>query len=436
MTVAILARQNGGGAGAGRRRGEEPMSTTSQGYEELSAEGRVPIKAWVRGVPLDDGARKQLENTARLPFVFKWIAAMPDVHWGLGATVGSVVATRGAIVPAAVGVDIGCGMAALRTTLTASDLPDDLRAVRDAVERAVPVGFTSGRGRRDAGSWHDVPEAIGASWQPLSAGYARLVGKHRVLQREKSPAQQLGTLGSGNHFIEICLDEEDRVWFMLHSGSRGVGNRIGTYFIERAREEMRAQDVHLPDRDLAYLQEGTTGFDEYVEAVGWAQSYAAQNRRAMMASIVGAVAGAPGVPPFAATDELVNCHHNYVARESHYGEDVLVTRKGAVRAGAGDLGIIPGSMGARSYIVRGKGHPESFESCSHGAGRAMSRTEAKRRFTVADHVAATEGIECRKDAGVIDETPAAYKSIDAVMEAQRDLVDVVHRLRQVVCVKG
>jgi tRNA-splicing ligase RtcB len=327
-------------------------------------------------------------------------------------------------------------MAALRTTLTASDLPDDLRAVRDAIERAVPVGFTSGRGRRDSGSWHDVPDAIGAAWQPLAGGYARLVDRHPVLRRERDPSQQIGTLGSGNHFIEVCLDDDDRVWFMLHSGSRGVGNRIGTYFIERAREEMRAQDVHLPDRDLAYLREGTTGFDEYVEAVGWAQSYAAQNRRAMMASIVGAVAGAPGVPPFVATDELVNCHHNYVAREMHYGEDVLVTRKGAVRAGRGDLGIIPGSMGARSYIVRGKGHPESFESCSHGAGRAMSRTEAKRRFTVADHVEATQGIECRKDAGVIDETPAAYKSIDAVMEAQQDLVDVVHRLRQVVCVKG
>jgi tRNA-splicing ligase RtcB (3'-phosphate/5'-hydroxy nucleic acid ligase) len=412
------------------------MTSTHQGYEELTAEGRAPIKAWVRGVPLDDGARRQLENTARLPFVYKWIAAMPDVHWGLGATVGSVVATKGAIVPAAVGVDIGCGMAALRTTLTASDLPDDLRPVRDAIERAVPVGFTSGRGREDRGSWHDVPGRVEDAWAPLAEGYARLVDRHPVLRREKAPSRQLGTLGSGNHFIEVCLDEEDRVWFLLHSGSRGVGNRIGTYFIERAREEMRAQDVHLPDRDLAYLREGTTGFDEYVEAVGWAQSYAAQNRRAMMAGIVAAVSSAKGVPPFAATDELVNCHHNYVAREAHYGEDVLVTRKGAVRAGRGDLGIIPGSMGARSYIVRGKGHPESFESCSHGAGRVMSRTEAKRRFTVADHVEATKGIECRKDAGVIDETPAAYKSIDAVMEAQKDLVDVVHRLRQVVCVKG
>ena len=412
------------------------MTTTSRGYDELSAEGRAPIKAWVRGVPLDEGARRQLENTARLPFVFKWIAAMPDVHWGLGATVGSVVATKGAIVPAAVGVDIGCGMAALRTTLTASDLPDDLRAVRDAIERAVPVGFTSGRGRRDQGSWHDVPAPIGAAWQPLAGGYARLVDRHPVLRRERDPSQQIGTLGSGNHFIEVCLDEEDRVWFMLHSGSRGVGNRIGTYFIERAREEMRAQDVHLPDRDLAYLREGTTGFDEYVEAVGWAQSYAAQNRRAMMASIVGAVAGAPGLPPFAATDELVNCHHNYVARETHYGEDVLVTRKGAVRAGRGDLGIIPGSMGAKSFIVRGLGDADSFHSCSHGAGRVMSRTEARKRISLEEHREATAHVECRRDAAVIDESPAAYKPIEAVMAAQQDLVEVVHTLRQVLCVKG
>jgi tRNA-splicing ligase RtcB len=407
-----------------------------QPYVELAGEGRVPIKAWVRGVPLDEGARRQLENTARLPFVYKWIAAMPDVHWGLGATVGSVVATTGAIVPAAVGVDIGCGMAALRTTLRAADLPDDLREMRDRIERAVPVGFAAGRGRRDKGSWNDVPDRIGQAWKPLEPGYEALIARHPKLGRDRSPACQLGTLGSGNHFIEVCLDEEDRVWLMLHSGSRGVGNRIGSYFIERAREDMRRLMVNLPDRDLAYLREGTEGFDEYVEAVEWAQSYASLNRRSMMASIVEAVGSTPGLRPFEATAELVNCHHNYVAREKHFGKEVLVTRKGAVRAAEGDLGIIPGSMGARSFIVRGKGNPESFTSCSHGAGRAMSRTEAKRRFTIADHRAATAGIECRKDAGVIDETPAAYKSIDAVMEAQKDLVDVVHRLRQVVCVKG
>jgi tRNA-splicing ligase RtcB len=414
----------------------EERRVTNDRYIELTGEGRAPIKAWVRGVPLDESAQRQLENTARLPFVFKWIAAMPDVHWGLGATVGSVVATKGAIVPAAVGVDIGCGMAAVRTTLNASGLPDDLRGMRDAIERAVPVGFTAGRGKRDTGSWHDVPERIAGAWEPLAEGYRRIVARHPKLSRSQSPAAQLGTLGSGNHFIEVCLDEEDRVWFMLHSGSRGVGNRIGSYFIERAREEMRRLVVNLPDRDLAYLREGTEGFDEYVEALEWAQRYAAVNRRSMMASVVAAVGKTAGLPPFETTDEVVDCHHNYVAREIHFGEDVLVTRKGAVRAAAGDLGIIPGSMGARSYIVRGKGNPESFTSCSHGAGRAMSRNEARRRFTVADHEKATAGVECRKDAGVIDETPAAYKSIDAVMEAQKDLVELVHRLRQVVCVKG
>ena len=408
---------------------------TEKRYELIETDG-VPIKAWVKGVPFDEKAAAQLRNTARLPFIFKWVAAMPDVHWGLGATVGSVIPTKGAIVPAAVGVDIGCGMAALRTTLTASDLPDDLHALRVAIEKAVPHGFSAGRGQRDVGSWDKAPRTTLEAWRALEQGYDAILAKHPKLGRERHPATQLGTLGSGNHFIEVCLDEEQRVWFVLHSGSRGVGNRIGMYFIERAREEMRKQDVHLPDRDLAYLREGTRGFDDYVEAVGWAQAYALLNRRLMMQAIVDAARGTRGLPPFETAEEAVNCHHNYLSRETHYGEEVLVTRKGAVRAGVGDLGIIPGSMGARSYIVRGKGNPEGFLSCSHGAGRAMSRTEAKRRFSVADHERATAGVECRKDAGVIDETPAAYKPIDAVMAAQRDLVDVVHELRQVVCVKG
>ena len=408
---------------------------SDKGYVKLEVGGGAPIKAWVNGVPFEPLAQKQLQNTARLPFVYKWVAAMPDVHCGIGATVGSVVATKGAIIPAAVGVDIGCGMAAVRTTLTASDLPEDLRGMRTAIERAVPHGF-GGRGARDVGAWHDVPARVGDAWKALTKGYDRIVDRHPKLSRNNHPTEQLGTLGSGNHFIEVCLDETDQVWFMLHSGSRGVGNRIGQYFIEQAREDMRKISVNLPDRDLAYLTEGTSHFDEYVEAVEWAQGYAALNRRVMMDGVIAAVGKTAGVPPFRMTDEVVNCHHNYVAREVHYGENVLVTRKGAVRAGEGDLGIIPGSMGARSFIVRGKGHPESFMSCSHGAGRAMSRTEAKRRFTVADHVAATAGVECRKDKDVIDETPAAYKSIDAVMEAQKDLVDIVHHLRQVVCVKG
>jgi tRNA-splicing ligase RtcB len=394
------------------------------------------VKAWVRGVDNDENTSTHMDNTPRLKFGYKWVAAMPDVHCGIGATVGSVIATKGAIIPAAVGVDIGCGMAAVRTTLTASDLPDSLHPMRTAIEKSVPHGFSPGRGRRDTGSWGSAPTPVTAAWAPLAEGYDRIVERHPTLSRNNHPTAQLGTLGSGNHFIEVCLDEEDRVWFMLHSGSRGVGNRIGSYFIERAREDMRRLMVNLPDRDLAYLSEGTEGFDEYVAAVEWAQEYAAMNRRVMMAALVAAVGATPGVPPFQTTEEVVNCHHNYVAREIHFGEPVLVPRKGAVRAGDGDLGIIPGSMGARSFIVRGKGNPESFMSCSHGAGRTMSRTEAKRRFTVADHEAATAGVECRKDVGVIDETPAAYKSIEAVMNAQKDLVDVVHRLRQVVCVKG
>ena len=405
----------------------------THGYELLETEGGAPIKAWVKGVPFDPKAAQQLRNTARLPFIFKWVAAMPDVHWGLGATVGSVIPTKGAIVPAAVGVDIGCGMAALRTTLAASDLPESLKDVRTAIEQAVPHGFSKGR---DRGSWADPTARAGQAWSSLERAYERLKARHPKAVPDRSPTLQLGTLGGGNHFIEVCLDGQERVWLLLHSGSRGVGNRIGSYFIERAREEMRRQDVHLPDRDLAYLREGTTGFDEYVEAVGWAQAYALANRELMMAALVDAVQGVPGIRPFDVTDEAVNCHHNYVARETHYGEEVLVTRKGAVRAGQGELGIIPGSMGARSFIVRGKGHPESFLSCSHGAGRTLSRNEAKRRFTLADHAKATAGVECRKDADVIDETPAAYKPIDAVMAAQRDLVDVVHELRQVVCVKG
>ncbi len=269
----------------------------------------------------------------------------------------------------------------------------------------------------------------------LKARYDAILAKHPKLDRGNH-ANHLGTLGTGNHFIEVCLDESETVWFMLHSGSRGVGNRMGTYFIDVARKDMKKFFVNLPDADLAYFPEHTEHFDDYVEAVEWAQDYARRNRDLMMEQIVAAVRGSNEVPPFSAEVKAINCHHNYVARESHFGENVLITRKGAVRAREGDMGIIPGSMGARSYIVRGKGNPESFCSCSHGAGRAMSRNEAKRRFTVEDHMRMTEGVECRKDADVIDETPAAYKSIDAVMEAQTDLVEIVHTLRQVVCVKG
>jgi tRNA-splicing ligase RtcB len=395
----------------------------------------APIKAWTAGVPFEAEAEAQLRRVATLPFIHKWVAVMPDVHSGIGATVGSVIATKGAIIPAAVGVDIGCGMIAARTTLRASDLPDDLRGLRTAIEAAVPHGRTANGGPGDRGAWGNVPAAVAEAWTELLPGYDALIEKFPKLGRGVT-VNQLGTLGTGNHFIEVCLDESDQVWFMLHSGSRGVGNRIGSFFIELAKKDMRTWLINLPDENLAYLPEGTEHFAQYWAAVGWAQKFAAKNRELMMKSVVEAARASAKLPPFELTETAVNCHHNYVAREHHYGADVLVTRKGAVRAAEGELGIIPGSMGAKSFIVRGKGNRESFCSCSHGAGRKMSRTAAKKAFTVQDHEAATKGIECRKDADVIDETPAAYKSIDDVMFAQRELVDIVHTLRQVVCVKG
>lgn len=404
-------------------------------YETIDTPGGVPIKAWVKGVQLADNAKEQLRNVARLPFIHRWIAAMPDVHLGYGATVGSVIPTHKAIVPAAVGVDIGCGMMASRTTLTADRLPDNLRAVRSAIEKAIPHGRSVHGGRRDKGAWGEAPKRVQKAWRALAPGYDAIVARHPRIARGNT-LHHLGTLGTGNHFIEVCIDQEDRVWFVLHSGSRGVGNLIGRYFTDLAKRDMGAVLGTLPDKDLAYFTEGTEHFDDYVRAVDWAQDFARRNRLTMMDAVVEAVQGVRGMPRFEAAVEAVNCHHNYVEKERHYDADVYVTRKGAVRAGAGDMGIIPGSMGARSYIVRGLGNKESFESCSHGAGRAMSRSEAKRRVSLDQHIAAVAHVECRRDAGVIDETPAAYKDIDAVMEAQKDLVEIVHRLRQVVCVKG
>jgi tRNA-splicing ligase RtcB len=401
-------------------------------FIEESVAGGVPVKMWTRGVPVEDEARRQLANAARLPVVFKHIAVMPDVHFGIGATVGSVIPTRRAIIPAAVGVDIGCGMMAAKTTLRAEDLPDTLGPLRSAIERAVPHGRAPGN--RDPGAWSKIPGSVDTAWAQLAPEFTELCRDYPKLEKTNNRAH-LGTLGSGNHFIEVCLDEENSVWFMLHSGSRGVGNAIGTMFIELAKKDAMRHDAHLPDRDLAYFEEGSRYFGDYVRAVGWAQRFAEVNREVMMRRVIDA-AKTVIRKSFQTHVEAVNCHHNYVQRERHFGEDVYVTRKGAVSAKAGQLGIIPGSMGARSYIVRGKGNAESFESCSHGAGRTMSRGEARRRFTLADHRAATEGVECRKDKDVIDETPAAYKDIDAVMQAQRDLVDVVHTLKQVVCVKG
>ena len=390
------------------------MTETTYDYQHV--EGGVPIKMWTRGVPVEDGARAQLARAAQMPFVFKHVAVMPDVHIGIGATVGSVIPTKGAVIPAAVGVDIGCGMMAARTSLVASDLPDNLEAIRSAIEQAVPHGRVVGRGKRDNGSWGDPPAPIVEAWATLAQRFDRLTDKHPRLKNTNNLVH-LGTLGTGNHFIELCLDEEQRVWVMLHSGSRGVGNAIGTFFIELAKQDMRKWHINLPDEDLAYFPEGTDHFDDYVEAVGWAQDFAALNRRMMMTNVIRALRGQIA-KPFDAEMEAVNCHHNYVQRENHFGENVLVTRKGAVRAAKGVMGIIPGSMGAKSFIVRGLGNPESFDSCSHGAGRVMSRTAAKKLVTLDEHIADTAGVECRKDEGVIDETPKAYKPIEAVMAAQ------------------
>ncbi len=409
------------------------IADRSSSHEVMAVEGGRPVKMWTRGVPVEDGARTQLANMARMPFVHAHVAVMPDVHVGIGATVGSVVATSGAIIPAAVGVDLGCGMMAVQTTLRAEDLPDSLAALRRRIELAVPHGIVSDRDVAFKGSWRETPVQVATRWGGLAARHARIVAK-RPAAATKKPQSQLGTLGGGNHFIELCLDEAGGVWVMLHSGSRGAGNRIGQVYIELAREDMRRHAINLPDRDLAYLVEGTRHFDDYIEAMSWAQDYAAENRRVMMESVLAAMRDL--LPPFTTRDRAVNCHHNYVSREAHFGKDVWVTRKGAVRAGEGELGIIPGSMGARSFIVRGRGNADSFASCSHGAGRRMSRTEARKRFTVTDHRAATEGVECRKDGGVLDETPAAYKDIDAVMAAQGDLVEIVATLKQVLCVKG
>lgn len=407
---------------------------TQQPYEVMQ-DGGVPIKSWTKGVPFESEAKEQLKNISRMPFIHKWVAAMPDVHLGKGATIGSVVPTLGAVIPAAVGVDIGCGMMAVRTSMHASQLPDNLSGVRSAIEQAVPHGRSArARGGRDKGAWGDVPNDVMTAWSPLATQFDVLKEKHRVLKNTNN-LNHLGTLGTGNHFIEMCLDEHGSVWLMLHSGSRGVGNRIGTHFIELAKKDMERWHIHLPDSDLAYLPEGSDHFEQYVEAVEWAQNFARINREVMMNRVILAVRKALGID-FEARMEAVNCHHNYVSREHHYGEDVLVTRKGAVRARKDELGIIPGSMGAKSFIVRGLGNEESFCSCSHGAGRVMSRTKAKKLVSLEEHRQATADVECRKDAGVIDETPSAYKPIEKVMEAQKDLVEIVYTLKQVVCVKG
>lgn len=394
---------------------------------QVITDRRVPVKIWTEDV--DEASRQQLANIASLPFIHHHVAAMPDVHLGIGATIGSVIATHKAIIPAAVGVDLGCGMVACRLSITARELDEkSLGKVFARISRDVPVGRAMhGDGR--------APEAAA---QPFARGLDRILAKHPALAKTICGTtrwvQQMGTLGSGNHFIEVCLDEAERVWVMLHSGSRGVGNAVADYFIQLARRDMERWMIQLPDRDLAYFPEGTEHFADYVEAVHWAQAYALQNRQCMLDLVL--AAAARHLPPFTVTSEVVNCHHNYVAQEHHFGANVWVTRKGAIRARAGDLGIIPGSMGAKSYIVRGLGNGESFHSSAHGAGRRMSRTAATKRYTEADLVRQTAGVICRKDKGVIDEIPSAYKDIDEVMENQKDLTEILHTLRQVVCVKG
>lgn len=411
-------------------------------YINLNEAG-TPIKAWVQGVPVEEEAVKQLKKVAGLPFVFNHVAVMPDVHVGKGSTIGTVIATKGAIIPAAVGVDIGCGIGCQLTGLVANDLPDDLSQLRTFIEEAIPHGRTNNGGKGDRGSWGDfnvkyktLDLELQLETDRLDKCFHKLSAKYPKLNRAVDGAMRhAGTLGTGNHFVEICLDELDRVWIMLHSGSRGVGNAIGQFFIDRAKEEAVRKGLDLPDMDLAHLEVDTEFYNDYCFGVETAQQFAKLNRTIMMRAAIGALAKFMG-RPINTTLSAVNVHHNYISHETHLGEDVIITRKGAVAAHEGSLGVIPGSMGAKSFIVRGKGNPESFCSCSHGAGRVMSRAAAKRTFTLADHIRDTAGVECRKDESVIDETPKAYKDIDAVMAAQADLVEIVHTLRQIVCVKG
>jgi len=385
--------------------------------------GPAPVKLWIPLEAVESQALDQLRNTARMPFIFKHVAAMPDVHLGIGATVGSVIATKGAVMPAAVGVDIGCGMMAMRVDLRPDQVLDKLPAIRASIERGVPVGrneHNSYKGQIPAWTGWDLPPVI--------------VQKYKLLDKA---SRQIGTLGGGNHFIELCLDQSNNVWVMLHSGSRNVGKRVAEIHIDKAKADMKKLFISLPDPDLAYFAQGTPEFTEYLNDVTWCQEYALANRRAMAGEILKDLAyTVHGAPATVNILELIECHHNYIAREHHFGENVIVTRKGAVRAQRNDKGIIPGSMGTRSYIVRGLGNEDSFNSCSHGAGRRMSRRKARETFTKADLEAQTAGVECRKDEGIIDEIPGAYKDIDEVMENQNDLVEVMYQLKAILCVKG
>lgn len=391
---------------------------------------RVPIKIWSPLETVESQALDQLKNIANLPFVFKHVAAMPDVHLGKGATVGSVVATKNAVCPAAVGVDIGCGMMAVKLDVSLTQLKDKVKEIRHSIERSVPVGHSSNK--------HISGEVAHLEmWKTFADLSATKVHRKTESELKSTAMKQLGSLGGGNHFIELCEDTEGNAWVMLHSGSRNIGKSLAEIHVANAKEEMKRMFISLPDPDLAYYVAGTQGYSQYMMDLMWCQAYAAKNREVMMNKVLKDISYALGLAgaPLKRLVE-VNCHHNYAAMENHYGENVLITRKGAVRARQGDMGIIPGSMGTRSYIVEGLGNDESFHSCSHGAGRRMSRTKAKERFTLEDLAKQTEGVECRKDAGVLDEIPGAYKDIDEVMENQKDLVRIVAQLKQFMCIKG
>jgi tRNA-splicing ligase RtcB len=404
-------------------------------YDVIQEDGGAPVRMWTRGVPVEEGAKRQLLNVSKLPFIFRHVVCLPDVHVGVGCTIGTVIATKGAIVPSSVGADIGCGIVACKTTLKAEDLLNDLAPIRAAIERAIPVGRTDNGGVEDRGSWGTVPDDINIAWMELEPKYKKIVEKHPKVNHRRA-VNQVGTLGSSNHYVEVDLDQEGNVWFQLHSGSRGPGAAIGQYFVELAKEDMRKFFINVPDVNLAYLPEGTDHFEDYIDAMTWAQRYALVNRETMMSRMIKAVRGTKTVKPFDIVDSVINIHHNMAHREHYYGENVWVVRKGAIRVRKGDMAVIPGSMGTSTYIVCGKGSEESFNSASHGAGRKMSRTEARKTFTLKDHREATLGIECRKDASVIDETPGAYKNIDDVIKAQNDLIDVVQVIKPVLVVKG
>ena len=376
---------------------------------EVITGNHKPIKLWTKLETVEESALKQLENVAKLPFIFRHVAVMPDVHLGHGATIGSVIATKGAVSPSAVGVDIGCGMLAVNLHKSLNDF--NLKEVFDTIENTVPVGFKG----------HEYAKDLGTLKESAS---------DKIKEVWKKAPHQLGTLGGGNHFIELCDDGTGNAWLMLHSGSRGTGNKLAQQYIKKAKELMKIWHIELADPELAYLAENTPEFDDYIRDVQWCQVYAMENRQEMLRDITKALNLEIN------SSEVINCHHNYIAIENHFNSNVIVTRKGAVRAREGDMGIIPGSMGTKSYIVKGKGNKESFCSCSHGAGRVMSRTKARNTFTVEDLEKQTEGVVCRKDKDVIDEIPSAYKDLDVVMENQKDLVEIIHTLKAVVCVKG